>query len=271
MARVSRTLVLAALLSVRALGAQEPTPPARPIQDNSFLVEEAYNQERGVVQHISSFQRQSGSWAYSFTQEWPVGGIRHQLSYTVPVLHDQGSGTGIGDVALNYRFQLAGSGEARVAVAPRLTLLAPTGSVSGGRGTGGLGVQAVLPISIVLAPSLVTHLNAGATVTPRAHGSGTVRARTTSFGAGASAIWLARPWVNLMLESVWARTQSVNASGLTRTDDSYFISPGIRWAINFPSGLQIVPGIAYPIGLGPSGGTGYLFLYLSFEHPFSHQ
>lgn len=26
------------------------------IQDNSFLIEEAYNQEDGVVQHISAFQ-----------------------------------------------------------------------------------------------------------------------------------------------------------------------------------------------------------------------
>ena len=47
---------------------QEP-----PIQDNSFLVEEAYNQERNVVQHISTFSRlwNSKDWSYSFTQEWP--------------------------------------------------------------------------------------------------------------------------------------------------------------------------------------------------------
>lgn len=28
-----------------------------PIQDNSFLIEEAYNQEFGVVQHINTFTR----------------------------------------------------------------------------------------------------------------------------------------------------------------------------------------------------------------------
>jgi len=33
----------------------------------------AYNQEGGVVQHISSFVRgDDGGWAFSFTQEWPV-------------------------------------------------------------------------------------------------------------------------------------------------------------------------------------------------------
>src|SRR5260221_10479412 len=43
------------------------------IQDNSFLVEEAYNQEFGVVQHIQTFQRvwSTHSWGYTFTQECP--------------------------------------------------------------------------------------------------------------------------------------------------------------------------------------------------------
>ena len=39
-------------------------------------------------------------------------------------------------------------------------------------------------------------------------------------------------------------------------------------AWNLRNGLQIVPGLAMPIGLGPSRGDNALFLYLSFEHPF---
>jgi hypothetical protein len=47
------------------------TPQQGPIQDNSFLAEEAYNQEPGVVQHIQTFTPlwNSRTWAYSFTQE----------------------------------------------------------------------------------------------------------------------------------------------------------------------------------------------------------
>jgi hypothetical protein len=45
------------------------------------------------------------------------------------------------------------------------------------------------------------------------------------------------------------------------------LSPGFRWALNFKSGLQIVPGVAVPVGLGPSAGQRGVFLYLSFEHP----
>ena len=72
-------LVLAAivLLSVNSMGQQDAAPAAAPgIQDNSFLVEEAYNQNFGVVQHISSFTRffESKDWNYTFTQEWPVPG-----------------------------------------------------------------------------------------------------------------------------------------------------------------------------------------------------
>ncbi len=244
--------------------------PTRPIQDNSFLVEEAYNQERGVVQHINTFQRAAGTWAYSFTQEWPVGGIRHQLSYTVPVASAEGYGTGLGDVGLNYRYQLVGSGETQVAVAPRVTVWLPTGSSASDRGSGAVGIQALVPASITLGRAFVTHLNLGLLLTPDAHGPGTDRATTVGLGAGASLIWLTRPGFNVMLETVWSRSQAVTGQGATGRSDAWFVSPGVRWAVNFTSGLQIVPGVAYSIGLGPSGGEDYLFLYLSFEHPFKH-
>ena len=120
-------LAVTVLLGVNALGQQNPTPAAQlGIQDNSFLVEEAYSQNFGVVQHISSFTRfwNSQDWNYTFTQEWPVpGDERHQLSYTLVALHSgasPGSGVGIGDVFLNYRYQLVGSGDTRVAFSPRL-------------------------------------------------------------------------------------------------------------------------------------------------------
>lgn len=255
-----------------ALGAEPvraQTPAAPPIQDNSFLIEEAYNQERGVVQHISTFQRTAGSWAYSFTQEWPVHGIRHQLSYSLPFSHQSGFGSGLGDVALNYRLQLVGSGRAALAVAPRISLLLPTGSVPSGRGTGALGVQVFLPASVVISPSLVTHLNAGFTVTPQAHGPAEARATATGLAAGASVIWLATRRMNLLLEGVWSRSEVVTSPGQVDASDSWTLSPGLRWAIDAPGGLQIVPGVAWPIALG-HGGSDFLFLYLSFEHPFRH-
>jgi hypothetical protein len=52
------------------------------------------------------------------------------------------------------------------------------------------------------------------------------------------------------------------------TGYTLFLNPGVRWAYNFKSGLQIVPGVSFPIGVGPSSGQRSAFFYLSFEHPF---
>jgi hypothetical protein len=61
-----------------AKASQTLSSNAPKIEDNSFLVEEAYNQEFGVVQHIQNFQRywNSKDWIYTFTQEWPVMQVR---------------------------------------------------------------------------------------------------------------------------------------------------------------------------------------------------
>lgn len=226
--------------------AQDSTP----ISDNSFLIEEAYNQERGVVQHINTFRRlNGGSWAYSFTQEWPLASELCQLSYTVPVMHAEGMGAGIGDVGLNFRYRLLGGDAASVHASPRFSLFLPTGNERRGRGSGSVSVQASLPVSWVPLARLATHWNAGLTL---ADGP------TTPF-LGASAVWLLLPAFNLLVETVW-----------TGGDDrSLVLNPGVRWAFNFESGLQIVPGLAYTIGLNEPAGPDGVFLYLSFEHPLN--
>jgi len=270
-------LVLTAiiLLSLSSLGQQPPQPTAAPgIQDNSFLVEEAYNQNFGVVQHISSFTRffDSKDWNYTFTQEWPApGDERHQLSYTLVALHAgafPGSGVGIGDVFLNYRYQLVGSGETRVAFSPRLSLIFPTGDSTVGRGSGSFGLQTNLPLSVVLGRKLVSHWNAGATFFPHAQDASGDRAATAGYNLGQSFIWLTNARFNVMLETVFARSQTVVSSDHTEWTSSLFLSPGVRWAYNFKNGLQIVPGIGVPLGVGPSAGEKGVLLYLSFEHPF---
>jgi hypothetical protein len=272
---VSGCCVALVLLCANAIGQQNSSlsePPG--IQDNSFLIEEAYNQNFGVVQHISSFTRfwNSKDWVYTLTQEWPVpGDARHQFSYTLPFLHPgsfSDSGAGIGDVLLNYRYQLVGSGEARVAFAPRLSLLIPSGDPAEGRGAGGFGLQTNLPLSVVLNRKLVSHWNAGATFVPRAQDASGDRAFAAGYNLGQSFIWLAHPRFNAMLETVFAASQSVVAQDKTEWSRSLYISPGIRWAYNFENGLQIVPGIGVPLGVGPSYGEKGILLYLSFEHPF---
>jgi hypothetical protein len=257
------------LAAAGSLAAQEP---AEPIADNSFLMEEGYNQDPGVVQHISTFARPNGggAWAYAFTQEWPVRGSTHQVSYSVPVLNESGRGTGVGDIALNYRYQLVAANDAGPHVAPRLTLLLPSGSARHGRGAGGLGIQTNLPVSIRPRPWLALHGNAGVTWTPRAQNAAGEKAGTLGLNLGGSAVWLFRPSLNALAELLWVRTPEVAGPGRRVYRGLWLLNPGVRWAFDFPSGLQIVPGVAYTLALSDAAEPDALFLYLSFEHPFRH-
>lgn len=266
--------------SVPAAPQTQPAPPTatsppKGIQDNSFLIEEAYNQDAGVVQHINSFTRQrNGEWLYTFTQEWPVTGIKHQLSYTIPVervASDAGKTTGLGDIALNYRYQLIGDGDARIAVAPRLSLLVPTGDEKKGHGGGAVGIQFNLPVSVVLSRLFVTHFNAGMTVTPSAKNEQGAKANVQDYNLGQSLIWLTTPEFNVLFECLWQNQEEIIGPKRTARHNELQINPGIRWAYNFKSGLQIVPGISVTLGLGPSQGERGIMFYLSFEHPFTKE
>jgi hypothetical protein len=254
------------LIAVSAGLAEE----VKKIQDNSFLIEEAYNQEPGVIQHIQSFKYdiRKKQWAYTFVQEWPVPGQTHQFSYTIPVsrLTEEGRRTGLGDVQLNYRYQLVN--KEYVAMAPRLSLVLPTGDYRKGFGRGAVGFQTNLPLSLELSDKWVNHWNAGMTVTPNARGEQGGTRHTVDFNAGTSIIYLLHENFNLMLETAWNTNTPVSPDGAGVREHSLFINPGARFAINCKSGLQIVPGIGFPIGIGPSRGEYGIFLYLSFEHPF---
>jgi len=257
-------LALPGLAAVPARTAAQDPPP---IQDNSFLVEEAYNQEAGVVQHISTFLwAGSDSWSYSFTQEWPLGGIRHQLSYTIPIRHI--GQTGLGDILLNYRYQAVGDGGADLAMAPRLSVIIPTGDEEDGYGVGGPGLQVALPLNWKFAPRFTLVGNAGFTWVPQASNGGNQAASITGVNLGASTIWSPLARLNFLVEAVWARVETVDSAGGKASYYEAFINPGVRWSVNGRGGWQVVPGVAYTFGVGPASGNDALFLYLSIEHPF---
>lgn len=261
--------LLAALFALAVLP-QGHAAEAKKIQDNSFLLEEAYNQEAGVVQHIQAFtyMKQSNDWFYSFTQEWPFPDETHQLSYTVPFLrlNDISSASGVGDIALNYRYQAILKD--RVAFSPRVSLVLPTGDYKKGRGAGARGLQVNLPLSLELSDRVVTHWNLGATYTPNSRSINGTRANTSGTNYGASVIYLASAGFNLMLEAAGTTAQTVQPDGTRSKTRSFFINPGVRFAYDFSSGLQVVSGLSVPIGVGTSSGQSGVFLYLSLEHPF---
>ena len=265
MRKILITVFLMMLASVGVVSAEEPY---REIQDNSFLIEEAYNQEDGVIQEIQTFQYLKGdTWAYSFTQEWPVPTQAHQFSYTIPLEklgRDAGRHTGIGDVALNYRYQLVFK-EGVMAVSPRFSLILPTGDEKKGLGNGTVGYQVNLPVSLKLGERFVTHWNLGMTFTPNAKESGGEKADTFNTNYGMSLVYLVNRNLNALVEFVGTSEQAVVSRGVTENSNSFIINPGLRYAIDL-EGLQIVPGISMPIGVGPSKGDFGVMAYLSFEH-----
>jgi hypothetical protein len=267
-------LCIVTLFAARTLAQDlQESQSSAPIQDNSFLIEEAYNQEDGVIQHISTFESLTNSrdWVYTQTDEWPVRSYKHQVSITLTATHAgrfAGSSAGWGDTAFNYRYQLLEGGETRVAMAPRLTVLFPTGDHKFGRGSGGLGLQTNLPLSIQHSRHWVTHWNAGATWIPHALDQQRESATTTSVNLGQSIVWLAKPRLNFLMETLWTSSEQVVGPNKTKRTQDLYVSPGVRWAYNLSRGLQIVPGVAMPIGIGPCAGEKGVIFYLSFEHPF---
>jgi hypothetical protein len=247
---------------------------SKAIEDNSFFIEEAYNQETRVVQHINNGSyslNSSHSFIYSFTQEWPVYSEKHQFSYTLG-FSSQNSGNIIGfnDMQLNYRYQLTGH-DAFITLAPRFSLIIPTGNSKKRLGFGVLGYQFNLPASKRIANGLVVHANIGYTYVPSVKvtdlNNNTLIYDYSVFNIGASAIWLASYSTNLMLEVLQYYSHSLDGTGKMTYAGQTIISPGIRHAIDLKS-LQIVPGIALPVTIQNNKSTAGLFFYLSFEHPF---
>ena len=255
-------LAVAFLTIASAVGAQPADSSALPpvVQDNSFLVEEAYNQEAGIVQHVSTFAARRGSSGFEFTfaQEWPLFSIKHQLSFDLPIVRS-GSSTGLGDIALNYRYQLLGDGNAKVAIAPRISMLIPTGDWKRGRGNGAPGGEAAIAGSFIASRLFAADTNFGLAFTPRARNASGAREDAHEYSIGQSIVFTGSAVIQPLVEAIY----SDGSFG-----EQLLIAPGVRAAFNFSSGLQIVPGLAFPLGAGSSRGEKGVFAYLSFEHPF---
>jgi hypothetical protein len=270
---VAAAAVLASVAAPAALFAQEGGGDEYVIEDNSFLIEEAYNQEPGIIQHISNLVHVSpwsaGEFAYSLTEEWPVGGRAHQAGFTLPYYRQGGpGGNGAGDILLNYRYQLSSEG---VAVAPRLSVILPTGDEARGLGSGVVGIQANLPVSRRLGRAFVGHLNAGITVLPgveSADAAGGKASHTlTAYSAGGSVIWLASRRLNLHLEGLFSDEGEPGPSGGVDRTSEFILNPAARYAADFGS-LQVVPGFGVPVLFtGGARPRASFFFYLSFEHP----
>jgi DtxR family Mn-dependent transcriptional regulator len=248
---IALAMLLAGVVPARA---QNAAPPPKPLQqfevvDNSFFVEEALNQEPQIFQNIFSWLRNSdGEWEGTLTQEWPVPGKRHQLSFTLPFAGGI-TRAHFGDTLVNYRYQLLEEGAGRPAFAPRLSAILPTDSTRDGDHAG---AAVNLPFSKQTG-NVYWHWNAGFTwqdtVTPTIAGSAILRLTGKS---------------HLMLESVLS-WEPDDAGG---RDATLTIAPGFRRGWNLNDRTQVVLGVGVPVTTGADDTSVALLTYFSYELPF---
>ena len=256
-------------------------------EDNSFLLEEAITQEKGVIQHITNFHYDNlrgGNIIFSFSQEIPITHLRHQLNYTIyysdlnPTASSMGGG--LGDISIGYHYMAMGKTDWAMVV-PGLTIIIPTGKAETGSGYGGLGAQLSLAVTKRLSHSIITNYTIGFTFISKAdrYKLGPSGNNILSYEkdlqhgiVGASIIWYPTRKFNWLLEYVSNFNAQINTDGSVARYHFLTLNPGFRFAIDHKR-VQIVPGLSLPI-VFKEGNFEYvgLFLYLSFEPeylPFS--
>lgn len=276
---MSKFLGIVFFFSCHPLLAQSGNEPFE-ITDNSFLIEEAFNQEAGVLQNIFTAHwvrdvDKSGQdeWSFSFTQEWPIAGQTHQFSFVLPFGRLSGdpargiakAAAGLGDLLINYRFQATTEEENGSAFAPRATLIVPTGDEEEGFGGGAAGFQFNLPLSKQRG-DFYFHGNAGMTVLPEA-GEDPQNSTVWGYHLGGSVIWRANRSINVLFETLLDVSDELGEEGSTEKNPAVFLSPGLRWG-KWVGKTQVVSGIGLPFVLSEDSQDFSVFLYLSLEFPF---
>lgn len=270
-------ILLQSFLTGSALAQERPIDG---IEDNSFLIEEAYNQEDGVLQHIFNAtytnDRNHRGWVFSFTEEWPFFSADHQVGFTIPAYHRREQGqrqNGIGDILLNYRYQLLQESETVPALAPRFSLILPTGSRNKGTGDEVVGYQWNLPASKKVSSRVALHANLGLSYLPKVRTRLDLPGRPLSpkrslisYNLGGSAIYAPTSRIHLMLEWVGLSEQSLDQQGNRERQFTSFLSPGVRAGLGNTDSVQSVLGLGLPVGLNRRSENLGAFLYLSLEH-----
>jgi hypothetical protein len=268
-------VVLVASVTAASLASAQPPPPAPKeeprgfgIIDNSFLVEEAFNQEPGIFQNIFTWTRDAdGMWTGVVTQEWPLPNMTHQFSYTIP-FSSNATTAGVNDVLLNYRYQLVRESSTRPALAPRISLVLPTGGELEERGLGVYGLQINVPLSKRFG-DVYLHANGGWTWShgvQTASSAGAASVNLTSPQIAGSGVWQMTPMFDLMLEASLLFDEHVVDAAATRSR-SVTLSPGFRRGWNFGD-RQLVVGAALPISRSEGTTEVAALGYFSYELPF---
>ncbi len=263
---VRRVALALALLCAGAAHAQGGSQEF-PLRDNSFFIEEAFNQEPGKVQTKFRFFRVEEDTELLVDQEWPLGSQRHQLSFTLPFRVDPEEELfRLTDVRLTYSLQAQEEDAVRPAFTPRLTAILPTAREEDEEGQGNPGIELLLPFSKQVG-GVYLHANAGTVHRFGVDaGRGEERLLFTPF-VGGSAVVQVTPALDLLLETRADFQAQVTGEGGTERETEWLLNPGVRFGGEL-GGNQLVAGAAAPLGLAGSLRDVGWFGYISYELRF---
>lgn len=241
------------------------------IQDNSFLIEEAYNQDPGVYQFINIYQHdfKTGLYYSTLQGEIPLWSREHQFSFSLPARKTAASVESLGDLSLNYRYQ--NYNKDGTMVAQRFGAIVPTGKVNKNTSYNSVGFAWMQAVTFSLSNQFQMHVNLGLNMTPAARTKGySQREMLTGFTTGVGIVYKHSDKVNFLTEFLYDTQEDFDEKGDTSSNPTITINPGARFDIDLSiEKTQVVPGISFPVTVGNDEvHTGVLF-YLSFEPDFN--
>jgi hypothetical protein len=205
--------------------------------DNSFLLEEGFNQPINAVQFIQDYNSRTNEFTHS--GEIPMGSKGHQFSYLVA--QDQKI-----NPILSYRFLSVS--EPRVYLAHRFGVVVPVQDER-------YGFEYKQAFTFVASDRWMYHWNFGLFHFPRYKGE-----TINSYNSGTSVVYYAQDNLNFLVEAYLETNQN---------QYRYIINPGLRYALNLDwQETQIVPGMSFPISFEQDTENAGVLLYLSFETKF---
>lgn len=241
------------------------------MDDNSFLMDQGTVQTRGTVEHIFyiiAYPTSPKDAYLNWIEEWGFA-ERHDAGFTIPVTIFEQSGDGLGDIFLDYRYHLIK--EKTLNIAPRFSLILPTGSVRKNLGYDSVGFQNNWAISLYWNRHFATHWNIGTTLLPYAKelfpDGGSARKFLANFNFGISNAWMVNHHLNLVLEFVSNLGSEINNNRNINLFGQYILNPGISTNVDFKS-ISIIPGVSIPLTWKRDNFQPGIYFYLSLQHPF---
>jgi hypothetical protein len=230
------------------------------IEDNSFLVEEAFNQSPGVIQYTVINQVNRGIAELNLECEMPLKGEFHQLSVSIPAKVFQ-STVGIEDIMISYRPLLLDRHRWAM-VTPRVSVILPTGKVSRGFGDGSWGIECNVALTKQLSRRLISHVNVGSSSSFKKMQEQLHQNRLHYESAGTSLIFAAAKGLDLMAE---VTTSNVKLDSNAASTWNFIGNPGFRFCLKMNQFL-VVPGMSAPFTLLSGRATvSEVLIYISIE------